>query len=238
MTTIPAQFSGILLFDKPKGITSHDAVDLLRRRLNFKKIGHTGTLDPMATGLLVMLLGPATKYQAKLQSCAKVYSGAITLGVETDTWDAEGRILKETPVSGITQEKIKSIIGFFTGKVVQQVPSFSAVRYKGKHLYKLARKNTAMPAIRREVNIKWNSYSFKTPVLKFEVECSGGTYVRSIAYEMGRMLGTGGHLSELRRLTVNRWRTADALDRESLQKLSVDSIMARLLEVPPDLKNL
>ena len=238
MNIVTPQLSGILLFDKPKGITSHDAVDLLRRRLNFKKIGHTGTLDPMATGLLVMLLGPATKYQAKLQNCAKVYRGAITLGVETDTWDAEGKVLNETPVAGITQEKIKNIIGFFTGKVVQQVPSFSAVRYKGKHLYKLARKNTAMPTIRREVNIKWNNYSFKTPVLKFEVECSGGTYVRSIAYEMGRMLGTGGHLSELRRLSVNRWKAADALDRETLQKLPLEALKALLLEVPPDLKNL
>ncbi len=232
------QYSGILLFDKPKGITSHDAVDLLRHRLNFKKIGHTGTLDPMATGLLVMLLGPATKYQAKLQNCAKVYKGAITLGVETDTWDAEGKILKETQVTGITQEKIKNIIGFFTGKVVQQIPPFSAVRYKGKPLYKLARKNKAVPTIRREVNIKWNNYSFKTPVLKFEVECSGGTYIRSIAYEMGRMLGTGGHLSELRRLSVNRWQADDAMDRETLQQLSLDALKARLLEVPPDLKNL
>ncbi|MFA6434279.1 MAG: tRNA pseudouridine(55) synthase TruB [Elusimicrobiales bacterium] len=238
MTTVPQQISGILLFDKPKGITSHDAVDLVRRRLNFKKIGHTGTLDPMATGLLVMLLGPATKYQAKLQNCAKVYSGAITLGVETDTWDAEGRVLKETPVSGITQDKIRNVIGFFTGKVVQQVPAFSAVRYKGKHLYKLARKNAAMPAIRRDVNITWNNYSFKTPVLKFSLECSGGTYVRSIAYEMGRMLGTGGHLSELRRLSVNRWKVGDALDREALQKLSPEALKDRLLEVPSDLKNL
>jgi tRNA pseudouridine55 synthase len=238
MTTASPQFSGILLFDKPKGITSHDAVDLLRRRFNFKKIGHTGTLDPMATGLLVMLLGPATKYLARLQNCAKVYSGAITLGVETDTWDAEGKVRKETPVAGITQEKIKNIIGFFTGKVVQQVPSFSAVRYKGKHLYKLARKNKAMPTIRREVNIRWNNYFFKTPVLKFEVECSGGTYVRSIAYEMGRMLGTGGHLSELRRLSVNRWRVKDALDRETLLKTPLEVLMARFLEVPQDLKNL
>jgi tRNA pseudouridine55 synthase len=227
-----------MLFDKPKGITSHDAVDLVRRRLNFKKIGHTGTLDPMATGLLVMLLGPATKYQARLQSCVKVYSGVITLGVETDTWDAEGKALKETPLAGISQEKIKNVIGFFTGKVVQQVPAFSAVRYKGKPLYKLARKNAAVPVIRREVNIKWNSYSFRKPFLNFELECSGGTYVRSIAHEMGRMLGTGGHLSGLRRVSVNRWRVGDALDRETLQKLTVETLKARLLEVPPDLKNL
>lgn len=235
MNLVP-QFSGILLFDKPRGITSHDAVDLLRRRLNFKKIGHTGTLDPMATGLLVMLLGAATRHQAGLQGCAKVYSGVITLGVETDTWDAEGKVVRESPVTGVTQERIKGIVGFFTGKVVQQVPSFSAVRYKGKHLYKLARKNTAVPAMRREVNIKWKSYSFNSPFLSFEVECSGGTYVRSIAYEIGRMLGTGGHLSELRRLKVNRWEVADALNRETLQKLPLEALKARLLEVPPDLK--
>ncbi|HOW90327.1 MAG TPA: hypothetical protein PL037_08585, partial [Elusimicrobiales bacterium] len=178
------------------------------------------------------------KFQARLQGCAKVYSGAITLGVETDTWDAAGKVLKESPVAGISQEKIRGVIGFFTGKVVQQVPSFSAVRYKGTHLYKLARKNTAVPAIRREVNIKWNSYSFKKPCLDFELECSGGTYVRSIAYEIGRMLGTGGHLSELRRLSVNRWKVSDAMDRETLHKLPLESLKARLLEVPPDLKTL
>jgi tRNA pseudouridine55 synthase len=237
MNLLP-QHSGILLFDKPKGITSHDAVDLLRRKLNFKKIGHTGTLDPMATGLLIMLLGPATKSQAGLQNCAKVYSGTITLGVETDTWDAEGKVVKEMPVARVTQDRIKGIIGFFTGKVVQQIPSFSAVRYKGKHLYKLARKNTAVPTMRREVNIKWKNYSFKSPFLNFEVECSGGTYVRSIAYEIGRMLGTGGHLSRLRRLMVNRWNVDDALNRETLQKMSLEALKARLLEVPPDLKNL
>jgi tRNA pseudouridine55 synthase len=238
MKLIAPTLSGILLFDKPKGITSHDAVDLVRRRFNFKKIGHTGTLDPMATGLLVMLLGPASKYQSRLQGCAKVYGGEITLGVETDTWDAAGKVLKEAPVAGISQEKIKSIIGFFTGKVVQQVPSFSAVRYKGTHLYKLARKNSAVPAIRREVNIKWNAYSFKKPCLSFEVECSGGTYVRSIAYEIGRMLGTGGHLSGLRRISVNRWKVADAIDSETLNKIPLEALKARLLEVPQDLKNL
>lgn len=229
------QFSGILLFDKPQGITSHDAVDLLRRKLNFKKIGHAGTLDPMATGLLVMLLGQATKHQARLQGCAKVYKGAIKLGVETDTWDAEGKMVREAPVEGITADKIKSVVGFFTGKVVQQVPPFSAVRYKGKHLYKLARKNKAVPVIRREVNIKWNRYAFKRPVLDFEVECSGGTYVRAIAYEMGRMLGTGGHLNELRRLSVNRWKVDGALKSETLGKMTVEAVRARILEVPSDL---
>ena len=155
--------------------------------------------------------------------------------METDTWDAEGKILKETPADGIGADKIKSVIGFFTGKVVQQVPPFSAVRYKGTHLYKLARKNTAVPPIRREVNIKWNSYSFKAPVLRFEVECSGGTYIRSIAYEMGRMLGTGGHLSELRRLSVNRWKVSDAVDRETLLRSPVEALKTRLLEIPSDL---
>jgi len=195
MNPPPLEFSGILLFDKPQGITSHDAVDILRRKLNFKKIGHAGTLDPMATGLLVMLLGPATKYQAGIQGGVKVYKGAIKLGVETDTWDAEGKVVGEAPVEGITADKIKNVVGFFTGKVVQQVPPFSAVRYKGRHLYKLARKNMAVPVIRREVNIKWNRYAFKKPVFDFEVECSGGTYVRAIAHEMGRMLGTGGILT-------------------------------------------
>ncbi|MBU2572570.1 MAG: tRNA pseudouridine(55) synthase TruB [Elusimicrobia bacterium] len=231
----PPQLSGILLFDKPQGITSHDAVEILRRKLNFKKIGHAGTLDPMATGLLVMLLGPATKYQARLQGCVKTYKGAIKLGVETDTWDAEGKVLKETPVEGITADKIKSVVGFFTGKVIQQVPPFSAVRYKGKHLYKLARKNAAVPIVRREVNIKWNRCAFKNPVIDFEVECSGGTYVRALAYEMGRMLGTGGHLNELRRLSVNRWKVDGALKPDALVKMTVEAVKGRIAEVPPDL---
>lgn len=236
MKSIAPQLSGLLLIDKPQGITSHDAVDVLRRKLNFKKIGHAGTLDPMATGLLVMLLGPATKFQARLQGCVKTYKGVIKLGMETDTWDAEGKVLKELPVEGITADKIKSVVGFFTGKVVQQVPPFSAVRYKGKHLYKLARKNAAVPVVRREVNIKWNRYAFKNKTIDFEVECSGGTYVRALAHEMGRMLGTGGHLSELRRLSVNRWKVDGALKPEAIVKMTPEALKGRIMEVPQDLK--
>ncbi|OGS49645.1 MAG: tRNA pseudouridine(55) synthase TruB [Elusimicrobia bacterium RIFOXYB2_FULL_62_6] len=236
MKSTSPQLSGLLLFDKPQGITSHDAVDIVRKKLNFKKIGHAGTLDPMATGLLVMLLGPATKFQARLQGCVKIYKGVIKLGVETDTWDAEGKVMKEAPVEGITADKIKSVVGFFTGKVVQQVPPFSAVRYKGTHLYKLARKNAAVPVVRREVNIKWNRCAFRNPAIDFEVECSGGTYVRALAYEMGRMLGTGGHLCELRRLSVNRWKVDGALKPEAFVKMTPDAVKGRIIDVPQDLK--
>ena len=230
MQVIPtAVFSGLLLFDKPKGITSNDAVDLLRHKLRFKRIGHGGTLDPMATGLLLLLVGSATKIQASMQGSSKVYSGVIKFGSQTDTWDAEWNVTAETPFPALNEEVVKSAIAAFSGKITQQVPPFSAVRFQGRRLYAMARDNAVMPEIKRSAEIKWLSWEFKGAELEFKIECSGGTYIRSVAHELGNALGVFGHLAALRRESIGRFNVADSIIREALLVLSVPEIQARLI---------
>ncbi|MCK5582273.1 MAG: hypothetical protein KAI33_00705, partial [Elusimicrobiales bacterium] len=151
-------------------------------------------------------------------------------------WDIEGKILKKCDVRAFKRQELKQIISFMTGKITQEVPSFSAVRYKGKHLYKLARKNLAIPVIKRQVNVKWLKYSYKKPVMSFEIECSGGTYIRSIAHEIGVMLGCGGRLSGLRRLKVGLWDIKRAVDSDFLSRSSYEQIKSRIMDIPDDLK--
>ena len=224
--------SGIFLFDKPAQITSHGFIKLFREKLNIKRIGHSGTLDPMATGLLVLLVGSAAKSQSKVQNCNKVYSGVIEFGIETDTWDADGRIVKESKVRDFTSASIKQVVAFMTGKIAQSVPPFSAIKYKGKRLYKLARRNMAIPAIKRQVNVKWLKYSYKKPFLHFKIECSSGTYIRSIAHEMGAKLGCGGRLAVLRRESIASWSVDEALDADFFKKSSYEQIITKMREVP------
>ncbi|OGS12504.1 MAG: tRNA pseudouridine(55) synthase TruB [Elusimicrobia bacterium RIFOXYA2_FULL_58_8] len=228
-----SQPSGLLLFDKPKGITSHDAVAILRNKLSCRRIGPTGTLDPMATGLLVMLVGSATSAQERLQGASKTYSGTIMFGTETDTWDAEGQVTGQAAVPCLSPETVGKAVEAFSGKIVQQVPPYSAVRVNGQHLYKLARKNLSVPDIRREIQVRWVSWAARPPMLDFEIECSGGTYLRSIARELGLALGSKAHLSALRRLTIGGWSVADSVTTEVLSKLTPEAALARLQPVPP-----
>lgn len=224
--------SGVFLFDKPKGITSHDAVDLLRRKLSFRKIGHTGTLDPMATGLLILLAGSATSAQARMQGTSKIYSGTILFGAETDTWDAEGKVVSEAPPPDLCEESLKKAVAAFDGKIIQQVPPYSAVRLNGRPLYKLARRNEAVPEIKREVRVRWLSRTARPPALDFEIECSGGTYIRSIACELGRAMGSRAHLSALRRLSIGGWSVRDAVGAEELRAMAPEAALARLVPAP------
>jgi len=227
----PAVFSGLLLFDKPKSITSHDAVDLLRLKLRLKRIGHGGTLDPMATGLLLLLVGSATKIQASLQGSSKVYGGVIKFGSQTDTWDAEGKVTAEASLPDLKEEAVKSAIAAFSGTITQQVPPFSAVRFQGRHLYSLARASAAMPEIKREAQIKWLSWTLKGAELEFKIECSGGTYIRSVAHELGNALGVFGHLAALRRESIGRFNVSDSITREALLAMNVLEVKARLIRV-------
>ncbi len=230
------QPSGLFLFDKPKGITSHDAVDLLRRKLSIRRIGHSGTLDPMATGLLILLAGSATKAQSALQGSSKVYTGTILFGAETDTWDAEGKVVAEAPPPALDGASIKKAVEAFSGKVTQQVPSYSAMRMNGKHMYKLARRNVVMPEVRREAEIKWLAWTPRPPAaLDFEIECSGGTYIRSIACELGRFLGSRAHLAALRRVSIGKFSVAGAVTGGALAAMSPEEAAARLLPAPEGL---
>jgi len=225
------QPSGLFLFDKPKGITSHDAVELLRRKLSIKKIGHTGTLDPMATGLLIMLVGSATAAQSAMQGSAKIYGGTIMFGSETDTWDAEGKVTAEAPPPALDEKAVGEAVKAFNGKIIQQIPPYSAVRLNGRHMYKLARANQAMPEVKREADVRWISWAARPPALDFEMECSGGTYVRSVAHEMGRHLGSRAHLSVLRRLSIGSWGVKDAVNAGELAAMTREAALARLTPV-------
>lgn len=225
------QPSGLFLFDKPKGITSHDAVELLRAKLSIKKIGHTGTLDPMATGLLILMVGSATSGQAAMQGMAKIYGGTIMFGTETDTWDAEGKVTAEAPAPELGEEAVKKAVGAFNGKIIQQVPPYSAVRMNGRHMYKLARANQVMPEVKREVVVRWISWAVRAPALDFEIDCSGGTYVRSVAHEMGRALGSRAHLSVLRRLSIGAWSVKDSITAAELAVMPREAALARLIPV-------
>lgn len=232
MTLPLPQPSGLLLFDKPQGITSHDAVDLLRRKLSFRRIGHGGTLDPMATGLLILLVGSATTAQSAVQCGSKVYSGVITFGSETDTWDAQGRVTETAPVPDLSSPSLEKAVAAFNGKIIQQVPPYSAIRHKGQHLYDLARKNEAVPEIKREVEVRWLSWQAGPGSVSFEIECSGGTYIRSIAREMGLAMGSRAHLSALRRLSIGAFRVEDSVTADQLGAMTPAEAAARLAPAP------
>ncbi|MFA6583477.1 MAG: tRNA pseudouridine(55) synthase TruB [Elusimicrobiaceae bacterium] len=222
--------SGFLLIDKPSGWTSHDIVAVARTRLGVRRIGHAGTLDPAATGLLVLLVGKATKRQSEFQKGSKVYSGVVALGSETDTWDADGQITGQFPLPAFTPEEVEAKLREMTGPITQIVPAYSAVKVNGKPLYSLARKGIAVEPVEKSVTIfGWKNIAVNLPEVSFEVECSGGTYVRSIAWTLGRNLGCGGHLKSLRRLAVSEFRVDDALDGNLLKTMSAPEIFERLL---------
>lgn len=231
------QPSGLFLFDKPKGITSHDAVYILRRKLSIRRIGHSGTLDPMATGLLILLVGAATSSQSLLQGSAKRYEGTISFGSETDTWDAEGSVTGEAPPPDLDRAALAEAIRAFSGRIVQQVPPFSAVKVGGRPLYKMARRKEAMPEVRREAEVRWLSWTPRPPAaLDFGIECSGGTYIRSIARELGLAMGSRAHLSSLRRTAIGSFSVSGAVTAEQLASMTAEETAARLLP-PPEAGN-
>lgn len=207
--------------DKPKGWTSHDVVAAVRRRLpKGTKVGHAGTLDPMATGLLLLLVGPATKRAAELQGLPKTYSGTIRLGVETDSGDATGAVLKESPVPALTAADLAALFARLVGKRVLPVSRFSAMKVGGKALYKYAHRGEEAPAVKREMEVtSWELTSWESPEAGFRLACASGTYVRSLAVLVGAELGCGATLSSLRRETVGEWRVPDTpFDPEAFRR--------------------
>lgn len=221
---------GAVLIDKPAGPTSHDVVDAIRRRFGIKKVGHCGTLDPNATGLLIIVLGRGTKLSEKLMGDDKVYEGTIKLGEATDSYDSDGEILETRPVPPLTLEQLSEAAGGFIGDLMQKPPMVSAVKKGGVPLYKLARKGIEVEREARLVHI----YNFRfthcePPLAQFRIACTKGTYVRSIAHELGQKLGCGAHLATLRRITSGKFDVADATPLDALLKLTAAELEKRVI---------
>lgn len=225
---------GLLIFDKEKGITSHDLVYKVRKKLGIKKVGHTGTLDPMATGVLVISIGKGTKTSDYILSSDKVYEAKIKLGVLTDSYDITGKILEEEDVC-FTDEDIKDTLIKFTGKISQRPPIYSALKVKGKKLYEYAREGKDVEIKKRDVEI------YKIELLDFNgkdeftilTKVSKGTYIRSLANDLGRSLGTFGTLTELRRTRSGSFKIEDAIKVSAFEKLSIEEIKDKIF--PMDL---
>ena len=198
---MPAQQDGVLVLDKPGGMTSAACIARVKRCLGQKKIGHAGTLDPMATGVLLVLLGQATKISGHLMDNGdKVYSGVIRLGLVTDTWDADGQVFATCPVTGVDNARVQSEMAALTGSYEQEVPAYSAAKHQGKPLYALARKGLDVPVKKKLVTIARGEAELVGPErVRFRVTCSSGTYIRSLAHSLGKRLGCGAMLEELTR---------------------------------------
>lgn len=223
-------FEGVLLIDKPEGITSHDVVDRVRRRLSMKRVGHAGTLDPNATGLLIILVGKATKLSQHLIGLGKVYEGVIHLGIQTDTQDSEGQILKELPVPELSKEQVDECLQSFVGDQYQLPPMFSAKKIDGQPLYKLARKGKTVEREPRFIRVsRFNLDAWNSPEIEFTVECSKGTYVRTLANDVGEKLGCGGYLSELRRIEIERFQIEDSLLLSEFEEMDSSEIRQCLI---------
>lgn len=223
--------SGLLLVDKPKAMTSHDVINLLRKKLKIKKIGHAGTLDPESTGLLLVLVSKAATKKASLFSgLDKTYFARLTLGVKTDTADHTGRILKKQTIKKISSNTIKDVFFSFLGDVYQVPPMVSAKKQKGKKLYELARKGITVPRKPQKICIKSIKIKqIKIPNIDFEVTCSKGTYIRTLCEDIATALGTIGCMNGLRRLKVAEYNVADAISVQEIKKSDNNFIAKNLI---------
>ena len=223
--------NGVIIVDKTAGITSHDVVDRVRKLLGVKKAGHAGTLDPMATGVLAVCVGEATKIASFLTGEDKVYEATMRLGVRTDTQDMTGQVLAEQAVL-VTDEDVKGVLEAFVGTIDQVPPQYSAVKVRGKALYKWARKGIKVESPARQVKIREISLGeIALPRVSFVVTCSKGTYVRTLAVEIGAALGCGAYLTALRRTAVGSFRLEDAFTLEALEAKGVEGARECLLPV-------
>ena len=194
---------GIIVVDKPCGITSHDVVAVVRRKLRIRRVGHAGTLDPLATGVLVILVGRATKLFDKFVAFDKAYKATLRLGTKTETADIQGEVISEKPYLGVTREAVVEAFGKFTGSIDQTPPMVSALKYRGERLYKLARRGIKVDRVARKVRIDaLQVLDFTLPHVQFYLECSKGTYVRQVAEDVGEVLGCGACITEIRRTKV------------------------------------
>jgi len=203
---------GIIIINKPKGITSHDVVAYARKKLGIKRVGHSGTLDPQATGVLVLLLGKCTKLFDRFLDFDKEYVATLTLGVKTSSGDTDGKILATCDYSHVEEKMVNNALMPYVGEILQTPPMVSAVKYKGQRLYKLARKGSIVPVAARKVTIKeLRLLKFSLPDIIFYLKCSRGTYVRQLAQDLAHDLDCVGHVSKIERLSVGPFNISSSI---------------------------
>ena len=231
MSTEP--ITGVLLVDKGQDMTSHDVVAVARRTLNTKKIGHCGTLDPMATGLLILVIGKATKIQDLLMSEDKEYTGSLELGKTTNTQDAEGVVETENEVPDFTEEQIREAFDKFKGDFYQTPPMVSAIKKDGVPLYKLARQGKEVKRDPRFVHVfSYRIDGIELPVVEFTVKCSKGFYVRTYCHDIGQNLGCGAHMKSLRRTRSGKFDLERSVTFEELKHGNREDIIAKMMSLP------
>ncbi|TAL01045.1 MAG: tRNA pseudouridine(55) synthase TruB [Verrucomicrobia bacterium] len=221
---------GAILIDKPSGPTSHDVVDAIRRKFGIKKVGHCGTLDPNATGLLIIVLGRGTKLSEKLMGDDKVYEGTIKFGEATDSYDSDGELTASLPVPPLTLDQLNDEAAKFIGDQMQVPPMVSAIKKGGVPLYKLARKGIEVerePRLVHIYNFRFTDYA--EPIGTFKLACTKGTYVRSVAHDLGQKLGCGAHLATLRRSVSGKFDVADAKPLDDVLNLSTAELEKRVI---------
>jgi tRNA pseudouridine55 synthase len=225
-------FDGVLLVDKPAGPTSHDVVDRVRRQFGFNKVGHCGTLDPAATGLLILVLERATKLQDRLMSDDKAYEGTMRLGISTDSQDVDGQIIAEKPVPALAAEDVERVFARFRGDIQQVPPMVSAVKHQGTPLYKLARKGKTVEREPRLVHIyDLRVLQLDLPRIKFRAVCTKGTYVRTLCSDIGDALGCGAHLFELRRTRSGKFDVKDAHRLDEILKWNREQLKEFIIPI-------
>jgi len=210
---------GLLLVSKPGNMTSHDIVDFVRRKLGTRRVGHAGTLDPLAEGLLIVLVGKYTKLFPKFVNFDKEYLGVLKLGEITTTGDCEGEVVKKEDYSYVTEDKIREVFPTFEGEIEQVPPMVSAVRVGGKRLYSLARKGITVARNARRINIySLTILKIDLPFVEFCVRCSKGTYVRKLAEDIGERLGCGAHIIKIKRLSIGKFKLEDAVKLDDINE--------------------
>lgn len=224
---------GILLVNKPEGITSHDVVQRVRRKLGTRRVGHAGTLDPIATGLLVLAVGPATRFLQYLPLEPKTYDCTFLFGQETNTYDSEGEVTVELDVPGDLEQRLVASLPSFLGRIDQLPPLYSAIKKAGKPLYAYARKGEDVEREVRRVFIDtFECLSLDPPRGEFRIVCSGGTYVRSLAHDLGHAVGCGAHVVELQRTKVGKFDIDESVELADVTLESLIPLEEALLPMP------
>ncbi len=233
MTSSAVTLDGVLLVDKADGMTSHDVVALIRRKLGIKKVGHCGTLDPIATGLLLLTIGRGTKVQDLLMSEDKDYAGTLTLGATTSTQDRQGEVVDVRPVPQLGENEIRAAFEKFRGDFYQLPPMVSAKKHGGVPLYKLARQGKVVEREPRFVHVyRYTIDRIALPEIDFSVVCSKGFYVRTYVHDIGEVLGCGGHLKSLRRLKSGRFDVMNAISVAEIKNAPREEIVRKILSLP------